>query len=220
AGGGINSVGASGTTITVTATEADTLTSVLGRGATTTTAVALNGGLTSSATGDVITLSGAGATIAFTGAGLSQITTANQNLALIPSGSGNVGIGTSSPNAKLEIAGSAQINGNLTSTGNLQVNGTIKLASLTNANGLVYLSDSLGTLTSLANGVTGQCLTSTTGGAPTWASCSGSGGITGTGISGFLSKFNATGSITTSQLFETGSGNVGLGTSAPSNKLS
>ena len=43
AGGGINAISASGTTVTVTGTEADTLTSVTGRGATTTTDVTLAG---------------------------------------------------------------------------------------------------------------------------------------------------------------------------------
>ena len=48
AGGGINAVSALGSTITITATEADTLAAVTGRGATTTTGVTFNGGVTTS----------------------------------------------------------------------------------------------------------------------------------------------------------------------------
>ncbi len=61
--------------------------------------------LEATSTGNALTLSGAGANIAFSGAGLAQITTAtNQHLALMPAGTGNVGIGTTSPNGKLQVA--------------------------------------------------------------------------------------------------------------------
>jgi hypothetical protein len=52
-GGGINSVSTAGSTITVTGTEADTLSSITGRGASTSTAVAFNGGLSTSNLGTV-----------------------------------------------------------------------------------------------------------------------------------------------------------------------
>jgi len=58
--------------------------------------------LIASVTGNALTLSGAGANIAFTGAGLAQITTAAaQHLALMPGG--NVGIGTAAPDRRLHV---------------------------------------------------------------------------------------------------------------------
>jgi len=51
-----------------------------------------------------LTLSGAGADLNFTGTGPNQITTASGvNLALMPGGTGNVGIGTTNPTAKLHV---------------------------------------------------------------------------------------------------------------------
>jgi hypothetical protein len=56
-----------------------------------------------------ITLSGAGADLNFTGTGPNQITTASGvNLALMPGGTGNVGIGTTAPGAKLEVLSTTQ----------------------------------------------------------------------------------------------------------------
>ena len=66
--------------------------------------------LSANSIGNALTLSGAGANIAFTGAGLAQITTAaSQHLALMPGG--NVGIGTSSPSYKLDVSGGSGIVG-------------------------------------------------------------------------------------------------------------
>ncbi|RJQ38787.1 tail fiber domain-containing protein, partial [Candidatus Microgenomates bacterium] len=69
------------------------------------------GNISSTATGNALTLSGSGANIAFTGAGLAQITTAvSQNLFLMPGG--NVGIGsTASPIAKFQIEGAGTTTG-------------------------------------------------------------------------------------------------------------
>jgi len=59
-------------------------------------------------TGNALTLSGAGANIYFSGAGVAQITTvANQNLALMPGGTGMVGIGTTAPGALLSVKGAS-----------------------------------------------------------------------------------------------------------------
>src|SRR5206468_2261799 len=64
------------------------------------------GAFASDATGTAITLSGAGTAIGFTGAGLAQITTAsNQSLALMPGGTGNVGINTTTTLATLDVRG-------------------------------------------------------------------------------------------------------------------
>ena len=64
------------------------------------------GAITSTKVGTAVTLSGAGATIGFTGNGLAQITTvSNNHLALMPNGTGGVGINTTSPLASLDIRG-------------------------------------------------------------------------------------------------------------------
>src|SRR3989344_2809103 len=84
AGSGINSVGASGSTITITATEADTLTTITGRGATTSTGISLSGGLTVSS--GTITFSdfvSSGGLIYTNGSGaLSQVTAGSSNQVL------------------------------------------------------------------------------------------------------------------------------------------
>ncbi|MCJ7805610.1 LamG domain-containing protein [Patescibacteria group bacterium] len=60
-----------------------------------------------------INLTGIGAGITFAGTGPNQIiTAASQNLALMPGG--NVGVGTTSPVEKLDVAGNATVSGNLT----------------------------------------------------------------------------------------------------------
>lgn len=74
-------------------------------GATVYANIAANGAFSNTATGNAITLSGAGANIAFTGAGLAQITSAiNQNIALMPAGTGNVGINTTTNTDKLGVS--------------------------------------------------------------------------------------------------------------------
>src|SRR5258706_1346402 len=78
-GAGINNTVYSGGTITVTGTEADTLSSITGRGATTATQVALNGGLTSSSN-TPITLSSTAPVIAIGNTGVISITDGSNTL--------------------------------------------------------------------------------------------------------------------------------------------
>ncbi len=95
-------------TTNVTIADTSTLQSVTTRGASSSNPITL------SATGDVLTLSGAGANVAFTGAGLGQITTAsNQNLALMPGGTGMIGVGTTTPGWLLDVDGSMSVGNNL-----------------------------------------------------------------------------------------------------------
>src|SRR5581483_8920855 len=123
---------------------------------------------------------------------------------------GNVGIGTTSPNAKLEVAGAGIFNGNLLTTGTLTANGTTTLNGALNAKSTVTLSGLVsGSGTALCLDGSNNVVTCTAG----------NGGITGAGVSGFLSKFNGTGSITNSNLFENANGNVGVGTTSPAAKL-
>ncbi len=158
------------------------------------------GAITSSKVGNALTLSGAGATIAFSGNGLAQITTASNNhLALMPNGTGNVGINTTSPLATLDVRGNvgtnsiASVSGETskaafvvdnTGVGDLFTasksgatkftilnNGNIQLNNYTTAGGLLYTT-STGTVAQLGAGNLGQCLTSNgTGNAPSYTNC-------------------------------------------------
>ncbi|MGI5828398.1 MAG: site-specific integrase, partial [Patescibacteria group bacterium] len=99
--------------------------------------------VTLSSPGDVISLTGDGATIAFNGLGLAQITSAsNHHIALMPGGTGNVGIGTTNPQAPLEIKTNTSelalvtapsVNGN--SVARLMRTGTSDYATFEFANG-------------------------------------------------------------------------------------
>jgi len=107
------------------------------------TTLNMSGTLTNTSTGNALTLSGAGANIAFTGAGLAQITTAtNQNLALMPGGTGNVGIGTTSPVSRLDIQGLAGLSpfnvasSSGTSIFNIAANGNVGIGNTSPAVGL------------------------------------------------------------------------------------
>jgi hypothetical protein len=74
---------------------------------------------------------------------------------------GNVGIGSTAPAAKLDVTGTFAVSGNAT------------FSTLNTANGVIYANAS-GTLLNTGAGTTGQCLVATTGSNPTWGSCSGS----------------------------------------------
>ena len=95
-----------------------------------------------------------------------------------------VGIGTTSPAYKLDVAGTTQMTG-------------FRLTTSPTA---------------------GYVLTSDASGVGTWQVATVSGAITGSGTSGYLSKFSDGSSITNSALFES-LGNIGIGTTNPSAKL-
>ena len=84
-----------------------------------------------------ITLSGSNANLDFSGATLHQITTVNQHLAL-STGTGNVGIGTTNPNYKLQVVGDGYF------STNLGIGGTATISSipLVADNNMVLTTDS------------------------------------------------------------------------------
>jgi hypothetical protein len=65
-------------------------------------------------------------------------------------------------------------------------------------------------------GTSGQVLTSNgSGSAPTWTTISGSGGISGSGTAGYISKFTGSTAIGNSGIYNDGSNNIGIGTTSP-----
>ena len=97
------------------------------------------------------------------------------------------------------------LTGDLNTSGDVTVQGG-DLSIVGDTNFGVYYSDASDQLQVTAAGTTGQCLNANTGAAPTWGSCTGSGG----------SKWTESGSNT----YLTSSGNsVGIGTSTPSGLL-
>ncbi len=91
--------------------------------------------------------------------------------------SGNLGLGTTAPGAKLEVAGQVKITGGTPGAG--------------------------------------KVLTSDAAGLASWTTPSASGGVTGSGTSGYLSKFTGTSALGNSQIYENASGNVAVGTQWP-----
>ena len=105
---------------------------------------------------------------------------------------GNVGIGTTNPTVKLDV------------NGNLKVSGT------TNFGGVVYTWPSTA-------GSNGQVLTTDGSGTLSWTTASG--GIGGSGTANYIPKFTATTTLGNSVIYEDESGNVGIGTKNPGEKL-
>lgn len=157
-GAGITTTSASGSTLTFTSTEADTLAAVTGRGATTSTALTLNGGITTTTTTALTLDSGTTGAISIgTGASAKTITIGNTTGATalnFNSGTGNInftvdGTGTS---------GRVQIGNSATATPDLLVldNGT---ADPIGVNGGMYYNTTSNKFRCYENGAWANCIT-------------------------------------------------------------
>ena len=146
--------------------------------------------------------------------------------------SGKVGIGTSSPSDELTVFGNIKIDGS--GNGIVFSNGS----SITSANGAASGggwtdSGSIVRLTTDTDKVAIDVPTTTnklevngntniTGDLTLTGTCDGCGAtdtITGTGATGYIAKWNTSGSLTSSAVFNDPSGNIGIGTASPSSKL-
>ncbi len=109
-----------------------------------------------------------------------QVLNANEDIAIKTMG--DVGIGTITPGAKLDVAGT------------LQASGAVTFSNYATDGGLLYTNTS-GVVAQTATGSSGQCLQSAGGGSPTWGSCNAANTVTGTGTSGQLTFWNGTNTI-------------------------
>jgi DNA-binding transcriptional MerR regulator len=183
AGGGINTVGLSGSTITITGTEADTLSSVTGRGATTSTAVALNGGITSSSN-TPLTFSSTSPSLAIGNTGTLTITDGTNTL-LSLADSGTTGLLTVAAENISGLTASKVVftdsSKNLTSSGTVAVGqGGTGVGTFGGTNTLLYTT-AADTLNSVTAGTNGQILIGKTSNAPLFATLSGDAAIDNTG---------------------------------------
>ena len=203
--------------------------------------------LEATSAGNALTLSGAGANIAFSGAGLAQITTAtNQHLALMTGGTGNVGVGTTTPNEKLEVVGNVRFSQALMPAGNAGITnyiltsaGTGSAPIWTNPAGLGVRWNSIAnpednqslsmgahnTTWSWTTGIFSSNWTGNTGisdvySLTTDASVAGTGTLLNvqTGASTSLSPLRVRAGATEA-LFVSSGGNVGIGTTEPTNAI-
>ncbi len=92
---------------------------------------------------------------------------------------GNVGIGSTTPTATLDVVGTTKLSSTLT------------LSSLTANGGVIYTNGS-GVVAQTAVGSSGECLQSIGGGTPIWGSCTGSNGSKWTITAGAIHPNNVT----------------------------
>jgi hypothetical protein len=132
---------------------------------------------------------------------------------------GNVGIGTTNPGAKLDVAGQIKITGGSPGAGKVLTSDASGLASWqTGAGG--------GGITSI-NNMTGPTISITAGSGisisnaantVTITNTGGAGGLSGSGSTNYVSKWTGSTSLGNSIIYDNG-GNVGIGTTNPGQKL-
>ena len=170
--------------------------------------------------------------------GVIALSTAGSEAIRITS-AGNVGIGTTNPSEKLEVAGNARITGDVTlSNGNalrwtsddVRIEGTTAGDNIKFyvANTEILQLAQSGTLATVTGnlrvtgayydsnnlpGTSGQVLSSTATGTD-WVSLSEISGVDGTGTTNYVAKWSDTDTITDSVIYDDGT-NVGIGTTNP-----
>jgi hypothetical protein len=133
----------------------------------------------------------------------------------INSGGGNVGIGTTTPGYKLDVAGDINVTGDIIFTGSLRKGGTV-LSPVTSVNPTSPLASTGGTTPTLsiqaASGSQAGALSSAD-----WTTFNSK--IGGSGTANYVPRFTANGTVGNSAIYQNGSGYVGIGTASPDQAL-
>ena len=98
---------------------------------------------------------------------------------------------------------------NLTKDGNLSIGGTLRLQPLTSAtgvNGLIYYDSTLNKFRCFENGA--------------WKDCISAGAIGGGGTANYIPIWTGASNLGSSLIYQSAAGNVGIGTTSPTDKLS